>query len=93
VIVVGKKRLLDFAARHPPARGAIAAWVGEAEGAEWRSPQDIKQRFATASFVGDSVVFNIRGNNFRLDVQVNYATQVMLVKRMGTHAEYNTWKF
>jgi len=86
--------LADFSTKHPTVRGAIAAWLGEAEAANWRSPQEIKERYQTASFVGsDRVIFNIRGNNFRLDVQVHYATQVVLVKRIGTHAEYNSWKF
>jgi len=92
--VAGKKILLEFAAKHADVRSAIAAWVAEVEEANWTGPQDVKARYPTASFIGDKrVVFNIKGNHYRLDVQISYSTKVVLVKRVGTHAEYDTWKF
>ena len=46
------------------------------------------------SFIGnDRVVFNLKGNQFRLDVQINYSAQVVLARRIGTHAEYDSWTF
>jgi mRNA interferase HigB len=94
MIVVGKRLLVQFADVHPDVRGAVAAWLGEAEEAHWRAPQDIKDRYRSASFIGkDRVVFNLRGNNYRLDIQVNYASQVVLIRRIGTHAEYDKWTF
>lgn len=92
--VVGKNLLVEFVRKHADARSAISAWTAEAETASWKGSQDIKARYLSASFIGEGrVVFNIKGNHYRLDVQIDYATQVVLVKRIGTHAEYNTWKF
>jgi len=92
--VVGKKLLSDFARRHADARSAVSAWTAEAEAASWNGSQDIKARYPTASFIGEGrVVFNIKGNHHRLDVQIDYATKVVLIKRIGTHAEYDNWTF
>ena len=94
MILVGKRLLSEFADSHASSRDAIAAWTAEVEGASWRSPVDIKNRYRSASFVGnDRVIFNLKGHHFRLDVQVNYSAQIVLVRRIGTHAEYDSWTF
>jgi mRNA interferase HigB len=90
--VVGCRILDEFASQHGDVRGQIAAWVAEAQAATWRSPADIGARYATASFLSDRrVIFNIKGNRYRLEVKVSYRNQVVLVKRIGTHAEYSKW--
>ena len=92
--VHNKKALEDFKERHADVRSHVDAWLCEAEEAEWKSPQDIKDRYVTASFLADNrVVFNLKGNHYRLDVKVSYKNQIVLVKRIGTHAEYDDWKF
>ena len=92
--VVGKKALEDFKRRHADVRSHVDAWVCEVEDAQWQSSRDIKAKYATASFLGDNrVVFNLKGNSYRLDVKVSYENQVVLVKRIGTHAQYDNWKF
>ncbi len=92
--LVGKRLLTEFAQRHAAARDAIAAWAAEVEAAAWRSPADLKARYASASFIGNErVVFNLKGNHFRLDAQVTYSAQIVLVRRIGTHAEYDSWTF
>src|SRR5689334_13170270 len=94
MILVGKGILTEFALRHASARDAIAAWTLEAENASWRSTVDVRARFPSVSLVGkDRLVFNLKGNHFRLDVQINYSAQVVLVRRIGTHAEYDSWTF
>ena len=94
MILVGKGLLADFARKHANARDAVAAWTLEIEAAAWRSGVDVKARFASVSFVGnDRLVFNLKGNHFRIDVQVNYPAQIVLVRRIGTHAEYDSWTF
>lgn len=76
--------------RHADAEGPLRAWLADAEKTSWRSPQDIKADYASASILsGDRVVFNIKGNTYRLVVVVSYAHQVVLVKFFGTHAEYD----
>jgi mRNA interferase HigB len=68
--VAGKGKLVLFKVAYTDARSQIDAWLAEAEEAQWRAPQDIKQRYAHASFLRDNrVIFNIRGNNYRLDTQ------------------------
>lgn len=93
MILVGKRLLTEFATTHASARAAIAAWTAEVEAAHWRSPVDVKHRYQSASFVGNSIVFHLKGNHFRLEVLVNYPAQVVLVRRVGTHAEYDSWTF
>ncbi|WP_420633981.1 type II toxin-antitoxin system HigB family toxin [Candidatus Palauibacter sp.] len=73
-------------------RGQVQAWVAEVEEATWRDPHDVRERHASASFVGDRrVVFNLKGNRYRLGVQISYEAQVVAVLRIGTHAEYDGW--
>ena len=92
--VIGKKRLLDFAEQHSDIRPQLFAWVYEVEDFEWSSPNDIKARYAQASFLAENrVVFNIKGNNYRIDTKISYKNKVVLIKRIGTHAEYSKWKF
>jgi mRNA interferase HigB len=90
--LLGEPKLSAFGRRHPDSRTALSAWQQEAEDAVWRMPQDIKDRYRHASFLaGNRVIFNIRGGNYRLEVQVSYQTQTVLILRIGTHAEYENW--
>jgi mRNA interferase HigB len=92
--VVGRKSLDDFVVRHSDMRSQADAWLCEVEEAEWQSPQDVKARYAHASFLSDSrVIFNLKGNKYRLEAKVSYATRIVLIVRIGTHAEYSKWSF
>ena len=67
--------------------------MSEVEEAEWRGPADIKARYPSASFLSDNrVVFNIKGNKFRIETKVSYDILVVLTTRIGTHSEYSRWK-
>ncbi|MEW6339344.1 MAG: type II toxin-antitoxin system HigB family toxin [Pseudomonadota bacterium] len=88
--IVAKRNLLSFIEGHAQAKQALLAWHAEASQANWKTPQDIKDQYASASFVGrNRVVFNIKGNDFRLIVAVAYRIGVIYVKFVGTHAEYD----
>jgi len=88
--VIARRRLREFWQLHRRAEQPLKAWYAEATGADWQSPQDIKRSYAHASFVADNrVVFNIAGNRYRLIVHVNYDYQIVYVKFVGTHAEYD----
>jgi mRNA interferase HigB len=92
--LLGKMILDDFCNNHADGASQIRTWISEAEEAEWSTPNDIKARYVNASFLSDNrVVFNIKGNKYRLDVKVYYQRQTVIVKRVGTHTEYNRWKF
>lgn len=91
--LVGRKLLENFAALHADIRGPLNAWAAEAQEANWKVPADLKARFPSASFLADNrVVFNLKGNNYRVEVKLSYDINVVLVLRIGTHSEYSKWK-
>ena len=71
-------------------RSALEAWFHEAIRADWKSLADVLKAYANASIVGpDRVVFNIKGNDYRLVVAINYRHQIVFIKWIGTHGEYD----
>lgn len=88
--VIALKTIRQFYARHPEAEPALKAWTQEARNASWKSPQDIKNRYSSASFLGSNrVVFNLKGNEYRLVVSVAYRFEAVYIKFIGTHAQYD----
>src|SRR3954469_14397829 len=88
--VIALKQIRDFCKTHPRATQPLLAWAEEARLAQWRTPQDIRQRYSSASFLGrNRVVFNIKGNEYRLVVAVAYRFRAVYVKFIGTHAAYD----
>jgi mRNA interferase HigB len=88
--VIAVSALRRFWERHPDAEQPLKAWYDEAKHATWTIPQDIRNRYASASFVGHNrVVFNIKGNDYRLIVAVAYRFQAIYIKFIGTHVEYS----
>lgn len=88
--LVGQLKLTEFIKRHADARSWLLAWAAEAEAAGWKTPQDIKDRYRSASFLPDNrAVFNVKGNRYRLICSIAYKTQVVTVTWIGTHAEYS----
>jgi mRNA interferase HigB len=87
--VIAKRTLREFWEQHADAEQSLKAWYQDAAQATWTSPQDIRQTYATASIVANNrVVFNIRGNQYRLVVAINYAFGIVYIRFVGTHAEY-----
>ena len=92
--IVGRSILEAFAVEHADIRPALDAWICEVEEAQWDTPDQIKARFASASFLRDNrVVFNLKGNKYRLDTKIAYQTHIVFIVRIGTHAEYERWDF
>lgn len=90
--VVAHSTLVEFysQADHQDAKGPLEAWYDVARQAKWASPADVKAAFRNASIVGNNrVVFNIKGNDYRLIVAIAYRMQWVYVKFVGTHAEYD----
>ena len=88
--IISKKRLREFWERHPSAAAALRAWFREVVQADWDMPARVKERYRSASIVGDNrVVFNIKGNDYRLVVKINYRYRTVYVRFVGTHAEYD----
>ena len=88
--VIAIRTLREFWEKHPDAERPIKAWHAEAKAASWLNPAQVKARYPSASIVGDNrVIFNIRGNNYRLVVHFNYAIQIAYIKFIGTHEQYD----
>ena len=88
--IIAKRRLREYWQAHPDTEQALKAWFADTEAADWKTPGDVKRAFGDASIVGNErVVFNIRGNNYRLVVAVDYEDGAVLTKWIGTHREYN----
>lgn len=92
--ILGLPLLVDFKQTHADARGPLEVWQIEVEREDWQTSQDIKRRYRSADFLADSrVIFNIKGNRYRLLVQVRYRNGIVVVEWVGTHAEYAKKKF
>ncbi|MGH9604169.1 MAG: type II toxin-antitoxin system HigB family toxin [Terracidiphilus sp.] len=75
---------------HRAVKAAVDSWFLEARQAEWKNSSDVKASYAHASIVGaDRVVFNIKGNAYRLVVAVNYRRGIVFIKWLGTHRQYD----
>ena len=92
--LLGLIKLEEFKSTHANARGPLDAWRVEAVDAQWTCPQDVKSRYPSASFLADNkVIFNIKGNTYRLVIKAKYKNGVILIEWVGTHAEYDKLKF
>ena len=92
MLILGREKLHAFASEHADARGWIENWIAEVRRVRWESPHDVRAQFASASFLaGSRIVFNVKGNRYRLEVQVAYLAGAVRVCRIGTHEEYMKW--
>lgn len=96
VRVIARRTLLEFVERlqgkadQTAVKHALDAWFHEVSKASWISSGDIKCAYATASIVGrDRVVFNIKGNDYRLVAAVDYEKGIVWIKWLGTHKAYD----
>ena len=88
--IIARKTLRDFWLTHPDAEQPLRAWFHDTKVAEWTGPADIRAVYASASFLANNrVVFNIRGNRYRLIVTINYDYRVVYIRFIGSHAEYD----
>ena len=90
--VVGREKITAFMHTHADSRKALQAWLAEADEATWQTPLEVRERYPSADFIRDGlVVFNIKGNTYRLVAQIGFKRGIVSVQRIGTHAEYDTW--
>jgi len=91
VQIIAKKALKEFWAKHNQAEGPLTAWYLAVSKAEWKAPSDVKEMSgAPVDFVADNrIIFDIVGNKYRLIVHVAYPFKRVLIKFVGTHAEYD----
>ncbi|NMC84220.1 MAG: type II toxin-antitoxin system HigB family toxin [Anaerolineaceae bacterium] len=88
--IISRRRLVEFWEAHPDAEPPLRAWYTEAKKASWNSPAEIKAIYRSVSILPNNrVVFNIKGNTYRLVVVVEYSQEKMFIRFVGTHAEYD----
>ncbi len=90
--IVSRARLRDFwqTPKFSDAEQALKSWYDEVKHARWNSPQDIKSRYRNASFTANNrVIFNIHGNKYRLVVAINYEMNIVFIKFVVTHMQYD----
>ena len=88
--VIAKSTLREFWGKHADCEQQLKAWYQETEKANWKSFNELKKEYPAASILNDNrVVFNIKGNTYRLIVKVNLDYQICWIRFVGTHAEYD----
>ncbi len=89
--IVAKRTLRLFWEAHPRSRAGLSDWYTRVSAASWTGPDDVRAEFGKGiDFVGDNrIIFDIRRNEFRLIVHVSYRYKRVLIKFVGTHAEYD----
>ena len=92
--ILGLPILEAFKKAHADSRSQLDAWQVDVTKDSWQTSHDIKRRYKSADFLADNrVIFNIKGNAYRLVVKVRYQNGLVVVEWVGTHAEYSKKKF
>jgi len=91
--VISKRAWRDAVAADPSVEGPISEWYKIAKNAAWRSLVDVRKVYPHTDFVDPYTVFNIKGNSYRLVVKIEYRWQIIFVKHLLTHAEYDREKW
>jgi mRNA interferase HigB len=90
VRVISRAVLIDYYNRQKETKSQLETWYHEVKKAEWNTPQDVKENYRKASIIeGNKVVFNIKGNRYRLVAKINYKMKIVYIKFIGTHKEYD----
>jgi len=90
--LIGIQPLRGFTKKHADAKAQIESWEAETSIAQWNTPHELKLRYPKASILkGQNVIFNICRNKYRLWVKISYKNQIVLIKKIGTHKEYEKW--
>jgi mRNA interferase HigB len=88
--IFAKSTLRTFWENHPDSEQYLKTWFDTAMNSGWKSPNEVKQTYASASILKDGrVVFNIKGNTYRLVVKLNFEKQWIFIRFIGTHEEYD----
>jgi mRNA interferase HigB len=91
--IITRKRLNDFAAKHPQSKSALQHWYTHVKNAKFQNFTQVRAVFPQADQVGKLTVFNIAGNNVRLIAAIHYNRQKIYIRAVLTHAEYNEGKW
>lgn len=88
--IISRRALREFWAKHPDAEQPLRAWYANVKRADWKTPSDVKAIYRNASIIENNrVVFNIKGNSYRLVVAIDYQHSIVYIRFVGTHQAYN----
>ena len=88
--VIAKKVLREFWEKHSDCEQQLKAWFQETSKTEWTNPNEIKVEYPCASIISNNrIVFNIKGSKYRLIVKINFDYQMVWIRFIGTHSEYD----
>ena len=88
--IIAVKTLREFWEGHTDAEQALKSWFKETTVPRWSEPNDVKTRYPSADIIpGNRIVFNIKGNTYRLIVKIHYNTGIVFIRFVGNHAEYD----
>lgn len=88
--IISIKTIRDFWEKHKNSEQSLKSWYHEVKKEKWKSPHDVKRNYKSASIlINQRVVFNIKGNQYRLVVSINYNLQIVFIRFIGTHDEYD----
>jgi mRNA interferase HigB len=88
--IIARKALLEFWQQYPDSEEPLKVWYDIAKNATWKTPQDVKNQYRNASILQKGrVVFNIKGNSYRLVAWINYDYFTVYIRFIGTHKEYD----
>lgn len=90
--IVSRRQIREFSARYLKASEPLKRWANAVRSATWKNPAALKAEFGSADFVADKTVFNVGGNKYRLIAFVHYSRQIVYIKHILTHEEYDEEK-
>jgi len=91
---ISYRKIREFAALHPNSESSLSSWYKIARKAKWQNIAGVRKDYPHADLVGRFVIFNIAGNNYRLIAEIHYKSQLVLIRHILTHADYDKdrWK-
>ena len=88
--IISRKTLITFWEKYSDSEQSLRAWFDEAQNASWNSANELKQQYKNASIITKKrVVFNIKGNHYRLVVDIEYKLGIIFIVWIGSHSEYD----
>lgn len=92
--IISRKIIDKFIRKHPDSKSSINSWYYEVKNLDWNCPADIKARYPSVSIITEKLlIFNIKGNSYRMAVKISYESKIVFIKWLGTHSEYDKKKF
>jgi mRNA interferase HigB len=90
---ISYRKIREFIVLHPNSESSLSSWYKIAKKAKWQNLAEVKTDYPHADLVGHYVVFNIAGNNYRLIAEIHFDSQLILIRHVLTHAEYDKKKW